>query len=97
MLFTDQILINSLNETLGRVLDLKHGRDFQTLGQDFQTFCRALKTLDPAFESLRENQKLRREFEKLDRVFKKLGRKFVLQNSPCCPNQPRYLTYMKIS
>ena len=36
-----------------------------------------------------------REHEKLDQVFKKLGDVFVLQHSPCCPNQSWYNTGQK--
>ena len=90
VLFTDQIFINSLKRNTRSSACFKtHGQAFQTLGQAFQT-------LDRASEALRENKKLSRYFEKLGRVFEKLGqvlRKlgcvFVLQQSPCCPIQPR--------
>ena len=104
VLFTEQIFINSFNETLGRVLILKHTAEpFQTLGRTFQILDRAFQTFHRAFEALRENQKLGREFEKLGqvfeklgRVFKNLGRVFMLQHGPCCPNQPRIKTICRI-
>ena len=38
----------------------------------------------------REFEKLGPVIEKLGQVFKKFDRVFVLEQGPCCPNQPRY-------
>ena len=41
------------------------------------------------FKHLAEFGKLSRVFEKLERMFKMLNRLFVLQQDPCCPNEPQ--------